>query len=116
MHQALLILQEESSNLSPRQTHPGNLPEQTSPKSPGSETAAGGTLGTLHLCLVDDEVLGGPAALKILASALLRAQLLVLTLVQGEERGGEAAVAGRPREGRQRVFLWGARDGAFQPE
>lgn len=49
---------------------------------------------TLHLGLVDEQELGGAAALKLLARAPLGAELLVLALVQGEERGGEAAEAG----------------------
>jgi len=66
---------------------------------------------TLHLGLVDEEVFGGAAALELLAGAPLGAELLVLALVQGEERGGEAAAAGGPGQGRQRELLRGRADG-----
>lgn len=60
---------------------------------------------TLDLRLVHDEVSGSPTALKLLRAALLGAQLFVLSLVEGESRGGEPTVAGGAREGRQRVLL-----------
>lgn len=66
---------------------------------------------TLHLGLVDEEVFGSAAALKLLASAFLGAELLVLALVQSEECGGEATAAGGPGQGRQRVLLWGWAEG-----
>lgn len=72
-------------------------------------TASGGQLAeprlTLDLRLVHDEVTGGPAALELLGAALLGAELLVLPLVKREARGGEPAVAGGARKGRQRVLL-----------
>lgn len=66
---------------------------------------------TLHLGLVDEEVFGGAAALELLTGAFLGAELLILALVQGEERGGEAAAAGGPGQGRQRVLLRGRAEG-----
>lgn len=70
---------------------------------PGSAVRLGPL--TLHLSLVHDEILGGAAALKLLPAALLRAELLVFPLVQGEERRREATVARDPRQSRKRVFL-----------
>lgn len=62
---------------------------------------------TLNLGLVDEEILSGAAALELLAGAFLGAELLVLALMQGEERGGEAAAAGGPGQRRQWVLLQG---------
>lgn len=70
---------------------------------------------TLHLGLVNQQELGGAAALELLARAPLGAELLVLALVQGEERGGEAAEAGGAGQRRQRVLLRGWTQGQSRP-
>ena len=59
----------------------------------------------MDLRLVHDEVTGGPAALELLRTALLGTELLVLSLVEGEPCGGEAAVAVSTCKGCQRVLL-----------
>lgn len=70
---------------------------------------------TLHLGLVNQQELGGAAALELLSRAPLGAELLVLALVKGEERGGEAAEAGGAGQRRQRVFLRGWTQGQSHP-
>lgn len=59
----------------------------------------------MDLCLVHNEVAGGPAALELLRAALLGTELFILPVVEGESRGGEPTVAGGARERCQRVLL-----------
>lgn len=61
---------------------------------------------TLHLGLVDKQELGGATALKLLSSTALGTELLILTLMQGEKRGGEATAADSASQHRQRELLW----------
>lgn len=60
---------------------------------------------TLHLCLVDQQELGGAAALELLGGAFVGAELLVLAFVQREQRAGKAAAAHGARQRCQREFL-----------
>lgn len=60
---------------------------------------------TLHLCLVNYKVFVIPAALKVLGRTVIKAQILFLRLVQGEEGGGETTVAFNPSQSSQRKLL-----------
>lgn len=66
---------------------------------------------TLHLCLVDQQELGGAAALELLGGAFVGAELLVLAFVQREQRAGKAAAARGARQRCQREFLQGRAQG-----
>lgn len=60
---------------------------------------------TLHLCLVNYEVFVISAAFEVLSCTAIKAQVLFLGLVQGEEGGGETTVAFNPRQNSQRKLL-----------
>lgn len=66
---------------------------------------------TLHLCLVDEQEFGGAAALELLGGAFVGTELLILPLMQGEQRAGKATEAPGARQSCQREFLQGWKEG-----
>lgn len=60
---------------------------------------------TLNLCLVHHKVLVVPATFKLFTETAVEAHVLVLQLMEGEERSREAAVASISSQDSQRFLL-----------
>lgn len=71
---------------------------------------------TLHLGLVDKQELSGATALKLLSGTALGTELLILTLMQGEKRGGEATAADSASQRRQWELLQRWAHGQSHPQ